>query len=219
MGALFFWTQTTSANTDTVSIPGLGTPDSLVNDRHETEISVRDTLLLTPGTGFVESDVEELALNLKDHSPHKATIYSAVLPGLGQIYNGKYWKVPLIYLVGYGFYSGFGYPWGWKYYNNIYKEYRQVYLEELAKGSEMDKLEKERAQRIFDAARDRREKIAIWMGILYFANVVDAMADAYFYYYDISDDLSLRITPSVSTTNQYVARQDFSYGFKIGLKF
>jgi len=56
------------------------------------------------------------------HSPKKATIYSAILPGLRQAYNKKYWKIPIIY-AGFG---TIGYFIGWN--NGFYSTYKQAYL-------------------------------------------------------------------------------------------
>jgi hypothetical protein len=57
------------------------------------------------------------------------------------------------------------------------------------------------------------------MGILYIANIVDAMADAHFYYFDISDDLTMKILPSISTPDPYVAYNDYSLGVKLRFNF
>lgn len=218
MGALFFCVRPAFCTMDKATqaiADSVDTRESYISSDTQT---AKDTVIID-GTSMIELTEEELNMSLKKHSPHKATIFSAVLPGLGQIYNRKYWKVPIIYLAGYGFYSGFGLGWGWKYYDDIYQEYRLIYQEEFNKGAEGDSQLIETSQRIMSTARERRDKIVIWMGILYFANVVDAMVDAYFYYYDISDDLSMRITPGILTTDQYAAQRDYSYGFKLSLKF
>ena len=220
MGALFFWTPVVSGN-DNVSVNSAADSVSAGDSLHFKKFlkNHSDTVILDQGEIEEPPDTVQLNTFLQNHSPHKATIYSAVLPGLGQVYNRKYWKVPIIYLIGYGFYSGFGLDWGWKYYNDIYKEYRQIYSDEYNKGDGKDQAIIDNSSRIMSAARERRDKIVIWMGILYFANVVDAMADAYFFYYDISDDLSMHISPAVTTTNQYVALHDYSYGVKLSFKF
>lgn len=217
-GALFFWAHPVTGH-ENAPLPHVLDTVRVIRDTSLSVNELKDTVLIEKGDVVKEFDQEELTGFMQKHSPHKATIYSAVLPGLGQIYNRKYWKVPIIYLIGYGFYSGFGLDWGWKYYNDIYTEYRQIYQDEYYKGNTGDETLIENSQRIMTEARERRDKIVIWMGILYFANVVDAMADAYFFYYDISDDLSMQVVPSVSTTDQYVAHNDYSYGFTLSLKF
>jgi hypothetical protein len=159
-----------------------------------------------------------------DHSPHKATIYSAVLPGLGQAYNRKYWKIPIIYSAGLALYYGFGWlgfeDWGLKYYHEQYLYWKELYQTEFYKPpEEKNKAEEDRYSKNVSIARKGRDRIVIIMGILYVANIVDAMADAHFYYFDISDDLSMKILPSISTPDPYVAYNDYSLGVKLRFKF
>ncbi len=161
---------------------------------------------------------KELKRMYTDHSPPKATIFSAVLPGLGQAYNRKYWKIPIIYFAGYWLYSGLGFDWGWKYYNDYYKEFKQLYEQEYYDPNGDDQYE-DLYQRNMSYARQQRDLITIFMAILYVANVVDAMADAHFYNFDISDDLSLNVSPNVITPNPYMAYNDYSLGLKLRLKF
>ena len=140
----------------------------------------------------------------KPHNAKKATIMSACLPGLGQIYNGKWWKVPIVY-AGLG---GFGYM----AYNNHY-EYRS-YLHAYMYASDpqsiqkpLTKHEKELAQRYQPSQLQTYKEsyqhdfelytiiLVAWYGV----NIIDACVDGHLYTYDISDDLSLSIDPMIAT--------------------
>ena len=144
----------------------------------------------------------------KVHSPRKATLYSAVLPGLGQIYNRKYWKLPLIY----GGFVGFGWAIAWN--NDQYVLYKQAYSDisdddpetnshldiEAVKYYNMnsasdvaefgDKLEQAK-----DGARRYRDMNIIFTAAFYALNIIDASVDAHFFDFDISDDLSMTWGP------------------------
>jgi len=134
----------------------------------------------------------------KLHSPKKATWMSVAVPGLGQIYNKKYWKVPIIY----GLFGTFGYLSG--QYNKNYLEYRQHYKDRL-EGLTQQKEEGEYWEVLTtdqlkqEMKRWERNRNFNYIGIFltYIANIIDASVDAYFFYYDISDDLSMKIEPSV----------------------
>jgi hypothetical protein len=134
-------------------------------------------------------------------NPQRAIILSAVLPGLGQAYNHKYWKIPVLYSVGAGLY--------YYYYRQdyLYDLFRQRY--DVAVGDEKD-----RYQDIYERASSRRTKAIIYMGILYVANVVDAMSDAYFLQYDISDDLKVNVAPTVIPGSFHA-----SSGASLGISF
>jgi hypothetical protein len=166
--------------------------------------------------------VNELKRMTVNHSPHKATIYSAVLPGLGQAYNRKYWKIPIIYSAGLALYYGFGWlgfqDWGWKHYNDYYQIFKEDYQNEYY-NPEGDQSLEDYYKKNMSYARKKRDQITIFMGILYFANIVDAMADAYFYEFDISDDLSMKVLPSISSPNPYVAYNDYALGVKLRFNF
>ena len=73
---------------------------------------------------------------IKPHSPHKATFYSAILPGLGQAYNGKYWKIPILY-------AGFGgviyaIHFNTKWYNTYRTAYRDFLIQDPGNTSYVD---------------------------------------------------------------------------------
>jgi hypothetical protein len=126
--------------------------------------------------------------------PRQASIMSAVLPGLGQIYNRKAWKVPIIY-AGLG---GFGYLF---YINNTnYNNYRQALIYSFSnKGvATIDNrnftTEQLQLQKL--AYKKNRDFAAIAFGIMYLINVIDANVDAHLKTFDVSDDLSFYLEPT-----------------------
>ena len=146
------------------------------------------------------------------HSPHKASIYSAVLPGMGQIYNKKYWKVPILY----GGIGGFAYAihFNSKYYNRYRSAYRDFLIRDPGNTSyewvirrstlTLDDVHGPYAdwfQRALDNKRRYykryRDLSYIGMSALYILNIIDATIDAHFFDFDISDDLSFRLEPTV----------------------
>ncbi len=133
----------------------------------------------------------------KIHSAHKATIYSAVLPGLGQFYNQKYWKIPVVYAgIGTIYYLA----------NNNAKNYRKAReaYDYVSNGEEypidndlVTKYSETDLQQIRDYYRRNMELSWIIMGLWYALNIIDATVDAHLFDYDINDDLSLRIEPEI----------------------
>jgi hypothetical protein len=122
----------------------------------------------------------------------KATIMSACFPGLGQIYNRKYWKAPVIYVA----LGGIGY-WGvtnqikYKYYSTnlkaIHDEDANTINETLYSSDQLITQKK-----YYQKYRD----ISIMLGALvYLVNIIDANVDAHLRTFDVSDDLSLQLNP------------------------
>jgi len=141
-----------------------------------------------------------------EHSPRKATIYSAVLPGLGQIYNRKYWKVPIVY----GGFATLGYFINFN--NEVYTTYRQAYSDiidndpytnshlELKVNASFFKPENisqltENLRRAKDGWRRNRDLVVIGTVVFYAVNIIDASVDAHFFNFDISDDLTINWVP------------------------
>lgn len=142
----------------------------------------------------------------KEHSAKKAAIMSAILPGSGQIYNGKWWKTPIIYAgfggIGYMAYSNYS---DYKTFLTAYKiktgnldegeipsEY-EIQLSESYQASQLQSY-KESYRRDF-------ELFCIIAAAWYGLNIVDAIVDGHLYTYDIGDDLSLHIDPVFTTPN------------------
>ena len=161
------------------------------------------------------------------HSPKKATIYSAILPGLGQAYNKKYWKIPLIY-AGFG---TIGYFIGWN--NGFYSTYKQAYRDLSDKDPNTNSHLKIEASKYYDLEnptdslnfktglskqseyyRRNRDLLIISMVGFYGLNIIDASVDAHLFDFDISEDLTLNWQPAVKTfENQLV------YGINCTFKF
>lgn len=144
-------------------------------------------------------------------APSKAAFYSAVLPGLGQAYNGSYWKIPIVY-------GGLGFTMYLVFQNDKeYQRYRDAYKSRLA-GFENDEfqgiLEDESlisAQKQFR----KNKELAILATIgLYILNIVDANVDAHLSQFDVSEDLSLK--PNFEP-NVISGRID--YGLSLNFKF
>lgn len=126
-------------------------------------------------------------------SARKASIMSAVLPGLGQIYNRKYWKAPVIY-AGLG---GLGYFF---YINNTrYNTYRNGLLYAVQNGDvavvngQAYTTSQLQTQKLY--YRKFRDFAVIGMAVLYVLNIIDANVDAHLKTFDVSDDLSLHVDP------------------------
>lgn len=153
------------------------------------------------------------SLAKQTHSPKKAAILSACLPGLGQGYNHKYWKIPIIY-VGLG---GTGY---FMYYtNNLYQGYKKEYIYRLDNPNSVNNFPELSADQLkLDASQYRRYRDlgAILTLAVYALNVVDANVDAHLFTFDVSNDLSFNLHPHL----EYLAfAKHPSLGLSFGLKF
>jgi len=138
----------------------------------------------------------------------RALWLALVLPGAGQIYNRKYWKLPIIY----GGFVGCAYAMSWN--NQMYHDYSQAYLDImdddpntqsynqfLHLGATIDNSNIERYKEIFRKRKDRYRRwrdmsMFVMIGVYAFS-VIDAYVDASLSEFDISDDLSLRVEPTV----------------------
>ncbi|MCF8370945.1 MAG: hypothetical protein K9H64_04935 [Bacteroidales bacterium] len=123
------------------------------------------------------------------HSPRKATLYSTFLPGLGQVYNKKYWyiKVPIIY-------GGFGaliYSASWN--NTEMKRFKKAYKD--FPDNEFEGIPQDQLIDYIDYYRRYRDLSVIGMVIVWGLNVIEANVSGHFYNYDISPDLSLKVEP------------------------
>ena len=160
---------------------------------------------------------QELEPEVKLHSPKKALILSAVLPGAGQFYNKKYWKIPIIYGLGVFLVSN---------YSKFDKEYN-CYLRVLDGNDNttcsdnaygVDDLNTSQIQDRKDIVKRNRDLQVILLVLTYVVNIVDANVDAHLNEFDIGDNASAIINPSV-TPYQIDGISKNAIGLNINLKF
>jgi hypothetical protein len=127
----------------------------------------------------------------KKHSPTVATLLSTFVPGAGQLYNRKYWKVPVIYGAGATLIYFVGVN------NKLYKKYSRLYEQKLDETIDdlYVNIDEESLRRERENWRRNRDLNYIGLGVLYFLQVIDANVDAHLFQYDISDDLTFRYYP------------------------
>ena len=130
---------------------------------------------------------------IQKYNPTKAGLYSAVFPGLGQYYNKKYWKIPIVWgAVG----TGVGII---VYNDKQYRRYRTAFLAELnGQPHEFDDLPYVDATVLGntqDRAKRQRDYAIAITGVLYILNIVDAVVDAHLY--DQKKDPDLAIKPAI----------------------
>lgn len=135
------------------------------------------------------------------NQPGKATIYSILLPGLGQAYNGEYWKIPIYWgmLVGsYHFYAT---------NSKNYKRYKRIHNEASnPDGNYTGQIPAERALYFRNVFRRYRDYSVVAIVGSYLLQIIDANVFAYMQDFEVNDDLTLKVTPTViSPYNEYVS--------------
>lgn len=166
--------------------------------------------------------------------PKRALWLALVIPGGGQIYNRKYWKLPIVY-------GGFvGCAYALSFNNMMYKDYSQAYLDImdddentksyenfLPYGVTVDSSNRNRFETILkrrkDYYRKYRDMSVFAFGAVYLLSVIDAYVDANLSSFEINDDLSLRIEPAILNNSLeqrcYPSRANSAYGIQCSFKF
>ena len=161
----------------------------------------------------------------------RAMWLAIVLPGAGQIYNRKYWKLPFVY----GGFVGCAYAMRWN--NQMFRDYSQAYMDImdddpntqsynqfLHLGAKIDSSNIDRYQRLF---KNRKDKFRRWRDLSFFClvgvyalSVVDAYVDASLSEFDISNNLSLKVEPTIinNSTERNPLKQN-SLGLSCSLNF
>lgn len=145
-------------------------------------------------TVFLKSDTVTLKSYASQYDPKKAILYAAILPGLGQIYNKKYWKLPLVY----GGFIGFGY--GVYFYNTGYKKYKNELFDMLDSGSteSASGYDEATVRRIVDKYRRERDFFIILSAGMYLLQMIDAHVDAHLKEFDLNPNLQVSILPTMN---------------------
>ncbi|WP_407430477.1 DUF5683 domain-containing protein [Arcticibacter sp.] len=191
------------SQTDTVVIKvdsAMANPDS----RQPKTVVPKDTVVRvageTPDKPAVVKDSARLAI---ERMPGQAARRSAIVPGLGQIKNGRWWKVPFIYggLVG----TALVFEFNQRYYRDILTELQVRYNRD--NNIPDDRKENPQYQNLDDTAlqsgkdfyrRNRDLSVLVGLGV-YAINIIDAYVDAKFFRWDVSDELSFRVKPSLQS--------------------
>ena len=148
--------------------------------------------------------------------PRKALLYAAILPGLGQIYNKKYWKLPLVY----GGFLALGYAIN--FYQTGYTKYKVELFYNLENGYTENNQSRPgdyyttgNYRKIVDQYKRQRDFMMILMGGMYLLQIVDAHVDAHLKEFDLNPNLQLSIQPTVEQ-NSLIGRQS---GISLMLRF
>jgi hypothetical protein len=200
-------------------------------------------LLGTPkiaNSQIIEADTASVVSTVIVRSPHKATMYSVMFPGLGQAYNKKYWKIPILYAgIGATIYA---ISWNTKYYKiykTAYADFSNYYdykyqdddedIEEPTGSSYEDLLDVDFSETSSsydswfkstllnkkDSYKQDRDLSYIILAGVYVLNIVDAAIDAHFTNFNVNNDLTIKVEPAIN----YSAFTGKSLGLKCQITF
>ncbi len=185
----------------------------------------------TPQVTPTPTDSLHEAINKKVFIPNptKATWLALVIPGGGQIYNRKYWKLPIIY----GGFAGCAYALTWN--GKMYKDYMQAYkdaangnweassINDLLPPGYIDRVSKSQLTETLRKRKDtyrRYRDLSIFAFIgVYLISVIDAYVDAELSNFDITPDLSMRIEPTVINNQYSTGTSNKSVGVQCSFRF
>ena len=148
-------------------------------------------ILLDSGT--FDPDNVELLETKNNHSPSKASFYSAVLPGLGQAYNKKYWKVPFVY-------GAFAATMLTAKFWNVELQTWRTELFKIQNGG-TSRFTINFIETNIDRTRQKRDKFYIYTAVVYFLNVFEAHVDAHLREFEVNEDLSIKLSPYFEEEN------------------
>lgn len=150
-----------------------------------------------------------------DHHAGKATIYSILCPGLGQIYNGEAWKVPIYWgaIIGGLHYAQFN--------NAQQQRFHRIYLEATTDSAYKENISAETAKYYYDVYERYKEYSVLATALFYLIQVIDANVFAYMRDFDVSDDISMRVSPTLITPDSQFAFAGggTGVGLSLGFKF
>lgn len=155
----------------------------------------------------------------KEPHPGRATLYSALLPGLGQIYNGEYFKVPIYW----------GCLMGATHFlinnNTNYKRFKRIHNEATTDPNYSQSISGETAKWYRDEYRRYRDYSIVAVALFYILQVVDANVFAYMHDFEVSDDISMNLEPAViAPDNTYAFHSTNNpglnaVGLRLGIRF
>ena len=177
--------------------------DTTVKDVLPTSLSVFDST-------SVFSKIDTLKSSSKKHSAKRAVFFSAILPGLGQAYNKKYWKIPIVY-------AGFaGLSYAVYYTATNFKNARDAYrLQADGDPSTVGSFQGTTNEATLKEYRDYHKRnltiSGFCLGLWYCINLIDAAVDAHLFDFNMSDKLTMHVQPSFGPAYGSYAYSGFSY--------
>ncbi len=143
-------------------------------------------ILLCHSVDTQAQSADSIQTQPKVHSPHLASVLSAVLPGAGQVYNQKYWKLPIIY-------GGLAFT-GYQFVQNrqLLLDRNQQFRDLYAAGLQPTPQQMEER----DQYRELRDGYGIAFVAIYALQIIDATVDAHFFKFDVNQKLSLQLLPN-----------------------
>lgn len=187
-----------------------------------TEFEVRNKYISNAcfiGTGIIYwATLMDGVYNMrKDEYPvaAKATLYSLLCPGLGQIYNGEAWKLPIYWG---GMVAGLHY---YNFYSTNYERFRRIYIEAGMPGS-TSPIPEETALYYRDIYRRYRDYSILAVAAVYLLQIIDANVFAYMHNFEIDDNLALDVSPTVITPDTRLATINTgspAIGLRLGFNF
>jgi len=183
-------------------------------------------LMVGAGLIYWGTLMDGMACYKKNVHPHpgRATVYSILLPGLGQAYNGEYWKIPIYW----GCIAGSGH---FLYTNNLnYKRFKRIHNEATSGEGYTGQISGETAKYYRDVYRRYRDYSIVALAGFYLLQVIDANVFAYMHDFEVSDDISMKIEPAIiAPDNAYAMHSSSSMsqsgvgenaiGLRIGFRF
>ncbi len=199
-------------------------PEMQMMDSTYREITAANNMQSPDSAKTQEKQTKKVTFRKPD--PVTATWLALAIPGGGQIYNRKFWKLPIVY----GGFVGCLYAYNWN--GQMYKDYRQAYLDIMDSDPNTNSYKdffrpgydyeanKEYLKGVFKKRKDRYRRwrdlsIFSFIGV-YALSVIDAYVDAQLSNFDISEDIHLSIEPQIINNQMY--GNDY-YGFNCNIRF
>jgi hypothetical protein len=184
--------------------------------------SAQDSLKIKSDTLVSADSIKE-----KIHSPLFAGVASAIIPGAGQAYNKKYWKLPIVYagLATAGYFIYYNANIYYKVHNNLdsrvsgdstpqpqYLILNQIFSKTTI---DLNTFSYDDLLKIEDEYRKYFTISIIVGGVIYMLNILDAVVDAHLYSFDVSDDLAIKISPQLFQSTRFRMAPGFSLSLQI----
>lgn len=179
-------------------------------------------LMVGAGMVYWGSLLDGVANYKTDHDPHpgRATLYSALLPGLGQIYNGELYKVPIYWgglLVSTHFLTT---------NHTNYIRFKNIHNEATSSNNSSSPISAETAKWYRDVYRRYRDYSIVATALVYFLQVIDANVFAYMHDFEVNDDIAMQVEPTIICPDNSYAMNSVAtnpsqnaVGLRIGLRF